>query len=542
MATVSKSHQIDESAQRIFRSRLPESWVIKKQDPDYHIDYIVEMVDDEELTGLDFHVQLKGSKSIKRKKSSISFPMKTKHLRYYRNKVRRPVFLILVDVKEAKCYWLFVQKYINDFIGDINKVDALKKTVNIPLENVLFDVDVFGEKVVEADKYMRELWPSSIHSAVQEEIKRMNMLDPRIDVDVEFKGEMIRYAMEAKPDSGFSANLSINVGEDELHKIRDMVDYGGAFNFSSGQVSIAGSELLSKLLESNEYSNVGIEFGKHSEKEFELELELAFNSKSNTLSGIEGLLYKGEKGFRFDGELRDSPFSINLIGTYTGDRKFNIRFNSNFDPKKWFGRKVDNLPHFDKLYRFFGGFDAKSKLKFCVTLLKEGNILTGGCADDGVPVKIIQDISEYLYVINQIRTLCRIFNKKLTLPNFNDIKDDELNLIGFLLSDYISGNIVRSGKGMSAQMRMKPSDELLNSLKKGEDVFPDMSVTSIRSYYLFGAHIVDLEETVDMKNMRVENREEYLESVGHSDDGFGNITLIGTETSEIIFNYKQLNN
>ena len=53
--------RIEEESNRAFTSALPSAWVPRRQEPDYGIDFIVEIFEDGRSTGLSFNAQLKGT-------------------------------------------------------------------------------------------------------------------------------------------------------------------------------------------------------------------------------------------------------------------------------------------------------------------------------------------------------------------------------------------------------------------------------------------------------------------------------------------------
>ncbi|HUB27915.1 MAG TPA: DUF4365 domain-containing protein, partial [Tepidisphaeraceae bacterium] len=112
-------HQIDELAQRVFKAALPPGWVHREQKPDYGIDYLVEVADERgKLTGLQFAVQLKGKKHLDRSKSHATVSVECKHLAYYTDQCRAPVFLFAVDVTNGDGYWCFLQKHMLEELND----------------------------------------------------------------------------------------------------------------------------------------------------------------------------------------------------------------------------------------------------------------------------------------------------------------------------------------------------------------------------------------------------------------------------------------
>jgi hypothetical protein len=180
-----KQHQIDELAQRVFRDALPAEWVAREQRPDYGIDYLVEIGKSEKLTGLAFAVQLKGKKTLAHDGESILYQsLETRHLAYYLDKQRAPVFLVLVDVVTHEGYWLFLQRYALEHLKDVDWRRQTTVTLRLPAANSLKNIDALERAVEEADHLMAELRPSAVQGAITAERKRMETLDPRIRVEV----------------------------------------------------------------------------------------------------------------------------------------------------------------------------------------------------------------------------------------------------------------------------------------------------------------------------------------------------------------------
>jgi len=192
------TREIDKRAQDIFNVLLPASWLPRKQYPDIHIDYFVETASGSEPSGMDFGVQLKGTKLLRLTKRFAKFPLKTKHLKYYLDQVRRPVFLIVVDVSQEKGYWLFLQRWAQEELKNKTWRDQKSITIRIPIDNSLANLQMFQGEIIEADSYMRELWPSSINSAVSFEKASLEKLDPRIGISISFQDGKPHYSLSAK--------------------------------------------------------------------------------------------------------------------------------------------------------------------------------------------------------------------------------------------------------------------------------------------------------------------------------------------------------
>jgi hypothetical protein len=97
-STVSKSREIDRAAIKIFDGWLPNDWLSRKQDPDVFVDYLVEIVENGEPTGLHFAAQVKGYEDAVGGLKPLKHSFETKHLKYYLHRSQHPVVLFLINV------------------------------------------------------------------------------------------------------------------------------------------------------------------------------------------------------------------------------------------------------------------------------------------------------------------------------------------------------------------------------------------------------------------------------------------------------------
>ena len=126
-----RQHEIDTAAQRLFESFLPTSWVVRKQEPDYGMDYDIEIFENEEPTGISFYIQLKGTAKLDCKHNEVKFTFETDKLAYYIDKVNKPVFIVLVDIENKGCFWLFAQNYIKEILSKEKTEWRAQKTVTL---------------------------------------------------------------------------------------------------------------------------------------------------------------------------------------------------------------------------------------------------------------------------------------------------------------------------------------------------------------------------------------------------------------------------
>jgi hypothetical protein len=182
-----RTHEIDEEAMRILKSFLPAAWISNEQHPDYGKDFLVEIVEDQDLTGLSFFIQLKGQESIKPISDGVyvTFPLKKKHAIYYADKLKQPIFLALVDVSRRAGYWLFLQKHLLDDWPKQNWRFQKTVTVQLPTSNTLDKIDALRSAVKAAHDYIAARHPAAITSAIKAERERLEKLDPRMDISID---------------------------------------------------------------------------------------------------------------------------------------------------------------------------------------------------------------------------------------------------------------------------------------------------------------------------------------------------------------------
>ena len=134
-----RQHVMEEKSERIFKNAIPSEWIVRKIPSDYGIDYEVEIVESEMVTGKRFWVQLKSRETIVLiLKNHISYSVDTKLLNYALS-CDFPLLLVLVDLKTEMIYWLPLQDEItfNLQLKNSNWKNQETNTVYIPKDNNL---------------------------------------------------------------------------------------------------------------------------------------------------------------------------------------------------------------------------------------------------------------------------------------------------------------------------------------------------------------------------------------------------------------------
>ena len=245
------TREIDKKAQDIFNDSLPPGWLIRKQDPDIHIDYFVEITERSRPSGVVFGVQLKGTNSPRYSGSLIKISFKTKHLSYYLDKVKQPVFIIVVDIRKRQGFWQFAQEWAKNELKSRNWKGQKKIDIKIPLKNCLSKVDMLRAEVTKAETFMRDLWPSSIPAAIEYAKASLEELDHRVQVDVSYESGRTRFTLQAREP--FDFNIRFKKSTQVQHKFTDLLNSGKSAIFDGNEiVDVNGSPLLQNIFEKKE--------------------------------------------------------------------------------------------------------------------------------------------------------------------------------------------------------------------------------------------------------------------------------------------------
>ncbi|MBN1838313.1 MAG: DUF4365 domain-containing protein [Spirochaetales bacterium] len=344
--TISREHIVDQKARKYFESCLPDDWPVRKQDPDYHVDYVVEIGTGGEPSGLRFDVQLKGKERPRTRHSYLECRMKVKHLAYYLDRVLEPVFLVLVDVTDRKGYWLFLQRWLRDECPDRNWRGQNSVPVRIPLTQALEDSDRLRLAVEDAIRCMREMRPGSPEAALRAETARLESLDPRVKVEMAVGPagreitvtplETIRGTIEV---AGLSApEFSQRMGA--------LVRTGQTAYFKRGEITVAGFPLLDTALKGEHDWELTMESTRRLKAELSLSSEDP-EGRRRRHGVASGELALGAAGCHFEGQLADSPIWLSFAMTPEDLSRncWNVTVETRAD--EWEGRRLSALPGID---------------------------------------------------------------------------------------------------------------------------------------------------------------------------------------------------
>ncbi|UPO99048.1 DUF4365 domain-containing protein (plasmid) [Cetobacterium somerae] len=127
-------------------------WKYRQYDQDNDVDGEIEIFEEEEsllknITKSNYiKVQLKAQQKVDKNEKFVRFSLKTKFIKFIKE-CQVPLILIVYDESEEKGYWVFLQRYYRENNLD-ESLNQLEKTIYIPIENTLEDIDLFKNEML----------------------------------------------------------------------------------------------------------------------------------------------------------------------------------------------------------------------------------------------------------------------------------------------------------------------------------------------------------------------------------------------------------
>jgi len=476
-----EAHDIDEAAQRIFQAALPTDWVPRKEVPDYGLDFVVEVFDQGETTGLRFAVQLKGRKRIRQKHGRVSCSLPTSNLADYVDKIRYPVFLFNVDVEKQRGYWVFLQQHALEDLKGKNWRKQETVTIHIPATNLMSNSAKLYEAVAEADAYMRALYPSSIQHALSAERERLQSLDPRIEIDMVASEHEAHCSLRAKEP--IKLELTFKGREPDMsEKMDSLWNRGLPTAFGPGEIEVSGSALMEHV-----FSTPGVlQVANHIEASLRIS---AIDSSDEEIAAVDfqaGILECAPKECRFTGTLAGEIIRLGLtlpLGSSASSQPFTFTFAVNF--QSWVGRPIQQLPYFSQCYRLFRAIVDGAKPKLVLSSL--GNHIFGGFMQTKESEEF-ESIEKWLRPIHHVRQMARHFGIDPPFPEHVSAKElKDINLVHWMLFD----RSPRCGEGMhlAISISQEGAVEFLRSPASADDHGPFALGDTTPEYEVFGERV-----------------------------------------------------
>lgn len=310
---------------------------------DVFIDYDVEIVRNRQLSGLIFMAQQKAHAKVPLRKGCAIERLKTKHLRYFQEKLKWPVFLFVVDVSRGTGHFLFIQEWLDKNVPAAQLHRSKTIALEVPETNDLRNLSSLERAVEEAILYMGEKFPGSIGAAARKEAKRLSDLDPRFDVQLDYiDGHKVTKISAKGP---VAIQLSLPKKLDQL--MTSHIEWGRAVSIESQQFEFSGSELFRELFPKGEPLTIATE---HARIEAEIRLKYRSGGKHHWLP-VKGHLTRGASGLEFSSSGASLPFKLrNTFPTMPPGKGGSGEFVVQWDLHSWYGKPILSLSDFAPVF------------------------------------------------------------------------------------------------------------------------------------------------------------------------------------------------
>ena len=479
---ITKTFETDQEAQLILKQLLPKNWLYREQHPDFHIDYYVEVAEDDLPSGLIFAVQLKGTRNLQEKHGIIKIKFEVSHLIYFLDKVKVPVYIIVCDVERKVGYWLFIQKYLRN-LHRISWRNQKRLTLKIPTSNDLTNTSAFLVQIKSSEIYVRDLFPSSIPAAISNQMKRFQKLDPRIEMVVHHSGSNTSINLKPKEKIDFKLLVDYVKVPEIKKKFDELNNSGKPVEINVSDLKIEGSDLLTELIK--EADNRGKITFKPKTWQGSVFLETQNKGKSlNFLYGINGEILINKNKMIFEGELAEGPFKISIeVPSHTKNDKLISNITVQFDLNRWVGKQLVFLPFRDRIYYLIKDMLEEKDLKIFIDLF--GNNLFQSYLTNKI-VKEIKPTFDYFELIYKAAKVASHMKLNPILPHWNNISDDEWSNINILYDLITRGEYHQDADGTQLKIKMLPIDEYIDSIQQKSESNNSVKLETNAEYSFFG--------------------------------------------------------
>jgi len=445
-----RNHQIDELAKQIFYAAIPVTWHYNEHRADYGKDFEVEIGEaNGDQTGITFYVQLKGQEHAQITSDGrwVRFSkLEWKHATYYLDQVQDlPVFLVVVDVKARKGWYVFLQQQLR---FDQSWRTQKSVTVLLPIGNDLADSAKLRQAIEEARREMRRMNPPALQDAIEGQRERIREADPRLEAELIVRNGQPGFTLHPKEKVNLGFHFQ-GKREEVGPKVTDLLERGLLVQFGPGEMSIQGSKLF------QEFEKVGgaLQIAIRQAGTFTFLCKGVDGQELDRLSEVPGQYTGGMKELCFEGGFEASPLSIK-VGPITPGAGGSIILNMRLGA--WDGQRLRLLAFFDRLHRFFNALALSSEV--AVECCYHGNLwfsMRAPWQDKG----ITGPLTEYLGVTDKARKLAERFriDPTWTIVSFdNETRQAVEEMYGVFFENGWRRKV--SGMGITATLDRRPKE------------------------------------------------------------------------------------
>lgn len=303
-----------------------------------------------------------------------------------------------------------------------------------------------------------------VHNAYKQ---KLESLDPRLAVNVDYVGGSQNYTFEAK-NGPVCLDLNYEHGKDiELDaNIKDVFIHGGAVDVSDANLLIKGSPAFEFLHGGSSVQKMVV--GNSEDILCQLEI---FNKKSKvsefrTISS--GKMYKMPTGFNLALTMFNDLVSISCKGTlnskpYNGSSKISLSSSISFHLGVWEGIDIKSLKYFDESFLFCKLLAEKNTINANFILQKTGMEFA---AEFKIDSEIYSDLLLFLEYWRLARTLAKYFDTEIPFNIDLKFSDNDLHSLkkytAIIENDFFEGKAAKRKSVLS--LTFDGIDENINIL------------------------------------------------------------------------------
>jgi hypothetical protein len=392
-----RAHQIDARGDVLLRSVLPSSWQISVLSPDYGKDYLVEVAQDDALTGEAVVIQLKSTMTPRYGDGgrTISHSVKKDHLQYYFTH-KLPVFLVIADVNAGRAYWVFLQEYLSHH-------SRWGRRASFPIA-ALTSCDLHNtarliKAITAAQKFVSARHPGVAQAALLAEKQRIESADPRFIAEVSATATSTHVRLHAKEDVLFQLQLSgppdlLKAGTHKLLALGEPLVLGAVKAELIGLPGLLPEGFVaSKLVVT---SSIPVE----------LAMYLCSDTGRYPLGPVAGLLEGGTAQQRFSSRLGLSPcvLTAQVSAPHATEPRTRVSYGYSIQPAAWIGQPIASLAYFGAIARFVAHMAAHGDVEFVLSSQGETLYAARRTLDPPAQIGTLQNLLELMDMIRTIES------------------------------------------------------------------------------------------------------------------------------------------
>jgi hypothetical protein len=459
---VAPQHDIDRRAKAAIGSWLAADWLVRPlAEADYGLDYMVEGKAGIHPSGQIFYVQLKGSQSVRFDATGrLGWPMETKHLRYYWEKVTHPVFLFAVDVAAGCGWFVFIQ-------GELNSQTMLEKlerqqtlTIELKLDHTIHDTGKLREAVSRSLTFMRERYPGSLQAAFRVAAQEYEQIDPNFSiVKSEVTNGRTLHTIAPRRDFSFSINIPADKHKEVAPKLEELFKFGRPIELTSAEADFTGLPLFGDAKARGLIGGIQLRPDQTTQG-------AATDGEPFTLT-IPATLSGGSEGVLLVAKAEDSPLGLELKVTRDMLKKAgsgNIQIT--WDMRTWIGKDLRSLPWIEPIARFWEALFASHEISLTITV--KGNRLVRGGFGRKEPPEAFRPHLELCGMLFKIHELAIARGFKIQLPEADRLWDFDWDDVAIAYDVEFKGRHTRSAPNYCALLQPAPDNTEIRKLVAGQ--------------------------------------------------------------------------